>query len=233
MSRGNFYRRPASDSQPPADSPEGRDIGANDHLVPGGQPHIRNRPVKRQAVPAPPPRPEYGGVMAHGVWTEAADRAQAQDPGSETARERLTIAAPSMRGMQHVIPPPPAPIPVIITEVPGGTQRLNTGAFLRYQVPALGSPPVRIAGRDPARTMLAVLNEDSEYAMRLALFPGDLAADAGGTTGLAVGGALLPAAMGSYLRLRTQSEVFATTTDSSNTAYLSVIIEYEIEAGPR
>jgi len=154
------YRR--GDRQPPVpppDSPLGKDIGESTHRLPGGQPHIRNRPVERQAVPQLPPVPEYSGMMAHGVWTEDVQLSQQAQPGTQTHRANMTVAAPTKRVKPPVIPEQVTPIAVTVVEPPGTSSRLKVAATYRFQVPAKGADPVRIAGRDPSRTRLYILNE--------------------------------------------------------------------------
>jgi hypothetical protein len=71
------------------DSPEGHEEGQSARLVTdaspirGGRNHLTNAPTVRREPPAPAPRPEHRGIMAHGVT-----------PDQHTTRER----ADNMRG---------------------------------------------------------------------------------------------------------------------------------------
>src|SRR5690349_4058439 len=60
-------------------SREGHYIGASPLMsqdqdkspIPGGNHHITNQPTVRQHVPVPEARPEYRGIMEHGVPAES------------------------------------------------------------------------------------------------------------------------------------------------------------------
>jgi hypothetical protein len=155
------YRR--GDSAPvevPPDSPEGRDLGLSDHLLPGGQPHISNRAVRQQEAPDAPPRPEYRGAMAHGVPVpQDLNAPQEQQPASEMHWERATAG---LATFARIPPPDPTeqltPIAVRIVTA-GGTKSKSVSSYLHYKVPVMGSAPVRLAGRDPRRTRLLLYNE--------------------------------------------------------------------------
>jgi hypothetical protein len=121
--------------------------------------------------------------------------------------------------------PPPAPVPVYLVEMGDNEGSYRTSAPRSFLAPAANTAdPTRLCGHDPSRRYLFVLNEDATHAARIAQRPSDLTFDP--VTSKTLGGALLPAAMGSYLRLGTQDELWICSVDS-NTPRISVIQEFD------
>lgn len=193
------------------EDPEGRFVGQSSRTqgvpspIPGGRPHLTNPPSVRHNVPVADSKPEVRGVNAHGVL-----------PGTHTTRERAEFA----RGpndlkplIPHFRPPEPREpvVPVRIVESASTTRRVATGRH--YALNATGTEPTRLCGIDPNRVEVLLLNEDTSSNVRFANTPGALA---GG------GGAILPKSMGSYLKVRTQDELWAISADSG-TPQLSII----------
>lgn len=207
------------------DSGEGRELGMSPRMqgapspIPGGAVHVVNAPVGRQHTPAPDAPPEIKAVNAHGV-----------PPGSATTRDRADLER-GVNGHRPPAPhfersgdPPPMPVPVYLVEMgdDGGTYR--AAAPRSFLVPANTSDPTRICGRDPLRRYVYILNEDSAHTARFAQRPSDLQVDP--VSSKTLGGSLLPAAMGNYLRLGTQDELWVVSSDT-NTPRVSVIQEFD------
>jgi hypothetical protein len=195
------------------ESPEGRQLGMSPRTqgvpspIPGGRPHISNAPTVRQTVPVPDAAPEVRDLNAHGV-----------PPGTATTRERAEIErGPNTvhRDKPHHHPAKSVPAPVPVYVVQDDRNSVLRAAYPHhFLAPAnAGADPVRLCGRDPGRTAVLLLNEDSSNAVRFAQRPSDLN---GG------GGALLPNAMSSYLRIDTQDELYAMSA-TGTAATLSVI----------
>jgi hypothetical protein len=219
MSRAEGRRRGTAPMRQPEVAPgsdEGRDIGLSDRMlggpspIPGGEEHLLNHQTMRQTAPAPVPRPEYRGTMAHGV-----------PPGTHSAHER----ADAMRGPNSAHDPRPPlvyarpvaqvpPVPVIVVEDGRDVRSLRTSSHRRYQVPAAGTEPIRLCGRNTARKSVMLLNEDSAHNARFSQTIADLVA--------ANSGSLLVAGAKGYLELDTQDELYA-VADDTNTPYVCVI----------
>ena len=189
------------------ENPEARDVGASSRTqgvpspIPGGRPHLLNPPTMRQNVPVADAKPEIRGVNAHGVL-----------PHTHTTRERAEF----MRGPNDLRPlvphyrPPEVREPVVpvrIVETASG--KLRSAAPHRFTITASTGQPVRLCGIDPDRVELLLLNEDASSNVRLGQRETDLS---GG------GGGLLPKAMTSYLKIRTQDELWAISADSGTPA---------------
>lgn len=212
-------------------TPEGDEQGQSERTaegkyggpIPGGAPpHLINRETMRQKTPIAADLPEDRGMMAHGV-----------PAGTHTAHER----GDSTRGPNEVVPPvpvyrkmvEPAPaVPVYLVERGAGAKPLKTLATDKFTVPAAGSDPIRIAGRDKTRSRMLMLVETAAGAagappqgIRFDHEVGNL------TLG---GGALLRAGAVSYLKIEFNDELFAVSTDSS-ACLLSVIFLYEVPGG--
>jgi len=157
------YRR--GDNAPPAippDSPEGKDLGLDDHLLPGGQPHITNKAVMLQEAPRQPDRPEYRGGMAHGVAVPGSlDVPQDRQPASQMHFQQATSDLATFTP-RDVSAEQETPIAVRIVE--DAPRRRVQGSYRYFRVPPLGSDPVRIAGRDPRRSALLLYNESAAPA---------------------------------------------------------------------
>jgi hypothetical protein len=207
------------------DSGEGREIGMSVRMqggpspIPGGAVHVTNAQVHRQKTPAPDALPEVKPINAHGV-----------PPGSATTRDRADME----RGTNghnppapHYTPsgkPMPPPVPVIIVEQGDAGGSYRSSAPHSFLVPANTSDAVRLCGRDQSRKYLYILNEDATHSARFAQRHSDLVQE--DNSNKTIGGALLPAAMGSYLRLATQDELWIISTDT-NTPRVSVIQEFD------
>lgn len=193
------------------EDPERRDVGASSRTqgvpsaIPGGRPHLTNPPSVRHAVPVADSKPEVRGVNAHGVL-----------PDSHTSRERAEF----MRGPNDLkpiiphyrLPEPREPVvPVRIVEAASTT--LRSAAPRHFALNASTGEPTRLCTIDRQREEVLILNEDASSNVRFALIPGALV---GG------GGALLPKAMTSYLKVPTQDELWAISADTG-TPIVSVI----------
>jgi hypothetical protein len=145
------------------DSPEGQGYGESvrtagaESPIPGGIQHLSNPQTMRQHVPVQEPRPEFRGMMAHGVPPEA-----------HTPRER----AENMRGpddFRPIIPVfeklPELPKPVPVEIVTGGTKQLLTIATQFFTVPAQGTECIRISGKDLERSEIGLLVETPPGSM--------------------------------------------------------------------
>lgn len=202
------------------DSPEGQGLGMSNRNqgypspIPGGRTHITNAETMRREPPTADAGPEVKPINAHGV-----------PPGTHTSRER----AEAERGpnSSHNIKPPaprapgtptPVPVPVYIVADQDAMDTWASGTMRWITVPSTagssdGTPWARVAGRNPKRVELLILNESTSSNIRIAQRPSDLANG---------GGALIPKSMGSYLKLKTQDEVYAVSADSG-TPVLSII----------
>jgi hypothetical protein len=217
MSRasGRRQREPKPEDIEPG-TPRGRQLGLSERVqghpspIPGGRPHLGNAPSVRHTVPTPPSDPEIGMGNAHGVV-----------PGSHTNAER----ADAERGPNSVHAPKPqhravherpAPIPVVVVQ-DHNQDVFRSAAPHSFTVPANTSDPVRLCGRDMTRTEVMILNESAAQAIRIAQRLSDLTAG---------GGALMPAATTSYLRIRTQDELWGLAT-AGTAATVSVIQIFE------
>jgi hypothetical protein len=216
--RGRNHREPKADDIKPG-TPEGRQIGLSDRVqghpspIPGGQNHIANAPAVRHRVPTPPSDPEIGMGNTHGVI-----------PGSHTNAER----ADAERGPNTVhatMPKPrpyqprerPAPIPVFVVQ-DAHNDVLRSAAPHAITVPGTATAdPVRLCGRDATRSEVLLLNESTTTDIRFAQRRSDL------NNG---GGALLPWPSNSYLKIRTQDELYAIST-TGTAVTVSVIQVFE------
>jgi hypothetical protein len=180
--------------------------------IPGLTGNILNHPTRRQdAGVADDELPEHRGWLAHGVH-----------PDEHTPHERAAAERgdnPPRRMLPVLASPTPwvRPIPVYITEgqVPDA---IISAAPRHVTVAAIGGVETRLAGRNPQRTRIGLLNEDTATNVRFGTRPSDL------NTG---GGALLPWPTNAYQWFNTQDELFALTVSNSLTVVVSVIEEYE------
>lgn len=172
--------------------------------IPGGETHLVNRQVIRQEVPAPEPLAQFRGMMAHGVPPhETRDR---KPPGKQ---HPVPAYAPEQKTR-------PA-IPVYIVEDAGGSRPLRSAAPQSITLEASTGEARRLCGKDASRDSVLLLNESSSSDIRFAQRISDLVNG---------GGALLPWPGNSYLRVRTQDELWAISADSGTPA-VSVIQEFE------
>jgi len=218
MSRASGrHNHPRTNTDPEAATGEQAQIGASRRTqgvpspIPGGRPHLSNAPAVRQQVPTPITRPEVYGVNAHGV-----------EPGSHTNRERAAAergAPEPMVSLDYAQPGDPvAPVPVYLVETGGGGQVLRSSSARSLLLSAAGGEAVLLCGVDPRRVEVLVLNESTSSDIRF----GSTKADT--ETGTV---ALLPWPGNSYLKLKTQDELWAISADSG-TPKISVIQVFEV-----
>lgn len=219
MSRasGRRQREPKAEDVEP-DSPEGRQLGLSARVqghpspIPGGRPHLSNAPAVRHTVPVAPSGPEIGMGNAHGVI-----------PGSHTNAERAdaergpnTVHATMPKPQHRPVHERPAPIPVVLVQ-DHNQNVFRSAAPHNFSVPVNTADPVRICGRDLTRTEVMILNESAAQSVRIAQSLADLTAG---------GGALVPAGTASYLKIRTQDELWGLST-AGTAATVSVIQIFE------
>lgn len=216
----NGPRRPDPEETIKPGTPEGRQIGLSDRVqghpspIPGGQNHLSNAPAVRHTVPVPPSDPEIGMGNVHGVI-----------PGSHTNAERAdaergpnTVHATMPKPKHHVPRERPAPIPVFVVQ-DARDNILRSAAPHSITVPISTADPVRLCGRDGGRSEVMLLNESTSVDVRFAQRPSDLNAG---------GGALLAWPSNSYLKIKTQDELWALSTVGT-AASVSVIQVFERE----
>lgn len=198
-------------------------IGASDRLaqglpspIPGGRTHIENYPTIRQEVPRPEPKPEYRGVMEHGVPAH-----------SFTTHERSEME----QGPNDLKAPAPVPVerekeyqtPVPVQIVENSAKIIKTLAADKFTVPANTIQGIRIAGRDLNRSHILLLVETAAGSAGSA--PTGIRIDHEISNLDVGGGALVRAGGTSYLKLDFQDELFAVSNDGS-ACTLSVIYLY-------
>lgn len=227
MSRaaGKHRNPPRGAAVPDVDpnSAEGQGLGMSDRMqgypspIPGGQTHIVNAPSVRREPPVADSRPEVLPLNAHGVA-----------PGTYTSKERAEAerGPNSSHSIKEAAPEPPltptpVPVPVYIVADQDTTDTWTTGTMRHITTPNTSNDPpwVRVAGRNPKRVELLLMNESSSSDIRLAQRPSDLQNG---------GGALLPWPANSYLKLKTQDEVYAVSADTG-TPLLSIIEVFDTE----
>lgn len=203
------------------DSPEGRQLGLSNRVqghpspIPGGRPHISNSPAIRHSVPTPPSDAEIGMGNAHGVI-----------PGSHTNAERAdaergpnTVHMTMPKPQRHPPRERPAPIPVYVVQ-DDRNDVVRSAAPHNITVPGTATAdPVRLCGRDHTRSEVMLLNESTVTDVRIAQRPADL------NNG---GGGLLPWPGNSYMKIKTQDELYAISA-SGTAATVSVIQIFERE----
>lgn len=186
--------------------------------LPGSDHHIAHE--AHEVSPPPlldvgPAKPAYSGMMAHGVEpTVHYGGRPAPTPEQRTEHEasRKRQAAP------QAAPARQSPVPVYLVDVGSGSEPLKRMATKNLTVKGLGNRPERIAGRDPHRSVLRLLNEDPTNGVRILAEATDEI------------GALLPAAMTSYQEFGSQDDIYAIGNTASSVV-LSVIIEYDVPGG--
>lgn len=218
------HRRPAKkDETPTPDSPGGLDIGLAEDPLPGGINHLNNHPVAGHKPLLRVEPPYYSGDMAHGVYTipeEHGDPKVYVDggriaPNSEEQRKiQATKSAPIPEAKQNL---PPVLVKVVPDDSPGHslltlfTNRVGVGQ----------TDAVELCMRDPHRTNVYLLNEDTSNPVRFSTE----------FTQVSVGnGSVLPSSMTSYLKLKCQDRIYAIAPTGSNPVYISVILETVIDA---
>jgi hypothetical protein len=226
MSRG-AGRKQNVPRQPEPGTPEGDDIGMSERQDPSGSPipgltgNIINYETVRQA-PAVPDETfdEYRGMMAHGVPNDSEtteERALMERDGTLAQHQPMSAPVPYVPRVR------PTPVPVYLVEEGAAGNSFISAAPRNITVPpatgSLAADPARLCGRDPKRTKILLLNEDTANNIRFAQRPSDLVNG---------GGALLPWPTNSYLRLETQDELFALAIGTAPVV-VSVIQEFEQE----
>jgi hypothetical protein len=224
MTRGSGKHQPRQPTVAP-NTAAGRDIGLSDRQtgdrspVPGGRPHIGNHPTVRQSVATAAPRPEFRGVMAHGVV-----------PGPQTAHER----AEAMRGPNTTHDPrpvfhgpgdtPPPPVPVYLVSRPNAEDQITDWSPRRLAAPATGTEPVHLVGKNSDRVQLLLLNEDASHHI---LISNEKAGIVQTTSAV-----LLPKGMTNYLKFPAQTDIWIISADSG-TPTVSVIEIFAKNRGQR
>lgn len=218
---------------PQPGTPEGDYIGLSERQTPKENPaqspiaggstggkHITNPVTVRQHIPAPEPKPEFRGIMAHGV-----------PPEEHTAHERADHMRGGPNDVKPVIPKytkpkeAPSPVPVYVVEPSQGNRPLRTIAGDKYTVPANTSDPIRIAGRDLDRSEVGFLVETAAGASGAAPTGVRIDHEVGNLT---IGkGFLIPAGTGSYQKFNCCDELFAVSNDGS-ACTLSVVFMYGV-----
>lgn len=199
------------------DSPEGHKLGMSKRVqgypspIPGGRDHILNPQTFRQQPEAPAPADftDLPDQNAHGVPPET--------HSGTTRGQMMRGKLAERRGPDQYYqdaPTPVRPIPVWVVENQDRAAVFRSSTSRHLTVPANNaSDPIPLCGRDPDRAQLLLLNEDPANAIRFSESPAELLGGAG---------ALLPAGMGSYLRLITQETLYAISA-TGTAATLSMI----------
>jgi hypothetical protein len=220
--RGHDHRSPEVDP----DSPEGHYIGMSGRTagatspIPGGEQHLTNAPTVRQLVPAPVSKPEHRGIMAHGMPPDTHTGHERGD--AERGPNSHHATTPEPHHPDHEASARVPPVPVVIVQEGRDVQTLRSSSHRRLVLPAAGGEPVRLVGRNSDREEVSLLNEDATHNIRFASTIGDLNGPQAGT--------VLPATTSSYLRLKTQDELYAVSDDDSLPA-ISVIEVFERSGG--
>lgn len=222
MSRasGRKQREPKAEDIKPG-SAEGKQLGLSDRVqghpspIPGGRDHLSNAPAVRHTVPTPPSDPEIGHGNAHGVI-----------PGSHTNAERAdaergpnTVHQTMPKPRPHQAHERPQPIPVFVVQ-DAHNDVLRDAAPYHVTAPVNTAEPIRLCPQDASRAEVMLLNESTTTDVRIAQRPADL------NNG---GGALLPWPSNSYLKIRTQGQLYALSGSSGTAATVSVIQVFERE----
>ena len=190
--------------------------GLDDHAIPAGIDHPGYEEVSPERLHAKVPQPYYSGDMAHGVANH--DHANFGAVKPHPIERHGHGAEPVIIQPEEV---EPNPVPVYIVERAGGGKGRLTTALDNRTVPVSGSDPVRLVGQDLHRVRVGLLNEDSSHDARVSVSLAELAQGRG---------ALLPHGATSYLWFHTQDVLFGVGA-GSNTAALSIIVEYEQPGG--
>lgn len=195
------------------DTPRGDAIGLSARVddekspVPGGELHVTRRPVARQEPSRAVPRPEFRGVMAHGVPPEEhtpMDRAEAM-----RGPDAVTGPAPVTAALENIEPA----VPVYIVERGAGGRPLETATGVWITVPANTAEPIPICGRDLTRSKLKLMVETAAGSQGAA--PTGIRVS-NNPTDLVVGqGALFRAGMAGYEDLEVTDRMWALSADGS------------------
>ena len=223
MSRAAGRKNSPRAPQVSPDTPEGREIGESVLQDPAGSPipgltgNIVNYETVRQRPATVQPNEsfdEYRGMMAHGVPND-----------SETTNQRALHEQGPLLTDRYTEPElyqerlRPSPIPVYMTEPEGGSEVFLSASPRHITVPNNSSDPVRLAGRNPRRNRIGLLNE-GPINIRFAQRPSDLVSGGGGLIGTAVT---------TYQWFETQDELYGSTTDAATASTMSIVEEFERE----
>jgi hypothetical protein len=128
--------------------------------LPAGFDHVvHDLVLPPAALDVGPARPYYGAEMAHGV---AAPPEHGGRPAPR-AEDRHRIEA-TREAVDEPATPDPDPVPVYLVDRGAGSHPLARVACRRVPLGVPGADPVLIAGRDPHRRRLRILNESSGSA---------------------------------------------------------------------
>lgn len=216
--RGNSPRRAViAPPELPKQEARDREYGREpERRIPGGKNHDSHAVVQHEKVPAPEPLAEFRGMMAHGVPPEHHGTRDREHPAHHQAPKK-----PEQSPEKHH-----QPVPVVIVDEGAGARPLRMTTTLHFQAPAAGSEPVLICGQDERRHAVYLLNEGASGGTGARVGNlGDLTYDAANSA--YTGGALLPNAMTSYLKLEGQSQLYIASADSHQPV-ISVITETSI-----
>ena len=196
---------------------DGYDYAA-ERMPPGGQNHLGNPPVERQAVPVPEREwPYRRALLAHGVPPDG--KHYERDPRLAGGQRGEAPSAPAPEPLQ-------TPVPVVIVEKSWRERPQAVCDQRRLTLPAGSAEPVMICGANPARSLVQLLNEDATHQARFGTLD-DLLWDS--QNSVITGGARIPAGASGYLVFRSQDELYA-ISETSSTVVISVILESEIAA---
>lgn len=179
--RAQSRRKPAA---PAPGSPQGREIGLDDRVIPSGLHHL----VQEKTIPArpaaPPPRPVFRGEMQHGVPAIPGVDDTFTDPDDKLTTEGHEARRHGSQLVHHELPPPePDPLPVYLVERREKIPKRREAITRAVTVAASGSEPTRICSEDTERVELRVFNESPVTA-----------ATPGGASTTTVGSVTSPAA---------------------------------------
>ena len=181
--------------------------------IPGGRTHIIEKVLPPATRPATTePKPQFRGMMAHGVEPEGDHWDRPGHRGDPKRDYHPQYARPEI---------PPVPVPVYLVEQGSARRTRKMATVRRVTCPQAGQSPIEIGADDDRLISIKLLNEDSANPVR---FSHDMANLAANTA------ALLPKAMTSYLKIETQSALWL-CSDGANNPIVSVIIEQEVDAG--
>lgn len=189
-----------------AGSAEGREIGLDDRELPGGLPHIGNPETHPEKTPEKARR-HVPSINQHRVPDPDPDAPYA-DP---RAGEKVVVPkSPPLHEDQYAVP-------VYQVEQPG-KDRLHRKALCdNILVPAAGSDPIPVCGRDFRRIAVRLLNEDANNDIRFSEERSSL---------LEGRGSLLWHGTNSYTQIETQDELFAIGVSAA--ALMSVVLVTEV-----
>ncbi|MGH7239597.1 MAG: hypothetical protein ACREHG_05975 [Candidatus Saccharimonadales bacterium] len=220
------HRRPATKdkTEPTAASDEGLNIGLAEPALPGGINHIQNHPVADHPEVVKVEPPYYSGMMTHGVYVQQEPHG---DPKVYPEGGRITPDAEQRAQLEATksapIPEPSAESlpPVRVIVVPDASSGHDLLTLYTNLIPVQQGDPIMICARDPKRTNVYLLNEDTSNGVR---FSTEWPLVSSG------GGALLPPSMTGYLRLKCQERIYASPVSGTSPVYISIILETVLDS---